>query len=116
MVAQNYTKTMHERGEWGSVRRNVGKQERIVTAAIGAGLMGLALWKRTPLTIALGAVGLGLGVRAATGVCPAYRALGRSSVESAARAHGLPETPTQQEAKIDDMLDDSFPASDPPAW
>jgi uncharacterized membrane protein len=113
---QNYTKTMQDRGEWtGAEGPNVGKKERLISGVGGGLLLATSLLLPAPAALLGGLVGAGLLARGVTGVCPLYRAMRRSTAPTAAKDHGLVETPSRAEAMVDDTLDDSFPASDPPA-
>lgn len=58
---------------------NVGTLERMITAAAGAALLGLA-WRRR--SRGLGMTSAGLLARAATGYCPAYAAMGVNYADS----------------------------------
>jgi uncharacterized membrane protein len=58
---------------------NVGNVERMITAAAGAALLGLA-WRRR--SRGLGMTSAGLLARAATGYCPAYAAMGVNHADS----------------------------------
>jgi uncharacterized membrane protein len=85
---------------------NVAPWERWVSLAGGAALLASALRRPSPVAIALAAGGALLLERGLTGQCALYRALGFSS-----RDHDVP-----QRDAIETASDDSFPASDPPAW
>jgi uncharacterized membrane protein len=85
--------------------RNLSSAERVTSALFGVALSLLAIRRGGPLTRLLtGAVGAGLIARAYAGYCPVKAAaLG----QSAELAH--------QSDLIDEAIDESFPASDPPA-
>ena len=111
---QNYTKTLQDNGEW-PTDHNVGATERIASVAAGGALVSLALYQRSPMAWLGGLLGGALLWRGATGHCAVYQAMGRStSLPHAMRSYGLRTAPTPTEARIDDALDDTFPASDPP--
>lgn len=112
---QSYTKTLQERGEW-PAGRNIGGIERLASMGIGAGLIGVALARRTPLAFVGGLLGGALIGRGATGVCMVYRNLGINTATPALREHGMRRQTSASEARMDDTIDDSFPASDPPSW
>jgi uncharacterized membrane protein len=67
---------------------NVGRTERIVSGALGAALVGLALRRRSLRSFLL-PIGGGLVWRAITGKCPVNRAMGRNG----ALPHGGRQTP-----------------------
>ena len=91
-----------------SDRPNVQPTERIVSIAAGA-LLALAGLHRSASAATLTLLGCALALRGMTGHCPLYRTLGITrSDRRADRAH--------LDSCIDTALDDSFPASDPPAW
>ncbi|HVK65048.1 MAG TPA: YgaP-like transmembrane domain [Polyangium sp.] len=58
---------------------NVGPSERVVSTALGGGLVAWGLWRRGALGLLAGAVGGALAHRGVRGHCPAYAALGMSS-------------------------------------
>lgn len=55
---------------------NVGGGERLVSLAIGAPLMAMALRNKSPLRLMVGAMGAEMVYRGVTGRCPVYRAVG----------------------------------------
>ncbi len=63
----------------GSERVNVGKNERIASAAGGAALVALGLKRFSPGGLALALAGGGLVARAVTGYCPINAATGRNT-------------------------------------
>lgn len=75
----------------GSARVNVGATERVVTALGGAALAALGFARGTTSGAVLGAVGVALIARGASGYCPAFAAAGISTAES------LDETPVAVE-------------------
>ncbi|MDC0742889.1 YgaP-like transmembrane domain [Polyangium mundeleinium] len=58
---------------------NVGPSERVLSAALGGGLVAWGLWRRGALGLLAGAVGGALAHRGVRGHCPAYAALDMSS-------------------------------------
>ena len=71
-----------QRDEWFShAQPNVGSTERAVSTAAGAILAVTGLARRSPLGLALAAIGGGLIYRGITGHCPAYRAAGIDTSE-----------------------------------
>lgn len=113
---QNYTKCLQEEGLWPD-GTNVGKHERVMSSIAGGGLALLSLMTRNPFAKLLGgALGGFLLFRGATGKCMIYSALGVNTAIPLLRHKGMSTYPTASEARMDDTLDDSFPASDPPSW
>ncbi|NUP07150.1 MAG: DUF2892 domain-containing protein, partial [Polyangiaceae bacterium] len=113
---QNYTKTLQEIGQWPN-GKNVARGERIASVVAGALVTVASLLAKSPVTRVFGSlVGGVLLARGATGKCTFYRALGLNTAIPAVRRQGLRYQPSATEARIDDTLDDSFPASDPPSW
>ena len=87
---------------------NVGENERRVSLIVGI-LLTLAGARRNWLGALTMGIGSALALRGLTGNCALYRQLGWSSARN---RPGEPEL----ETCIDRAVDDSFPASDPPAW
>jgi uncharacterized membrane protein len=87
---------------------NVQPTERVVSMTAGA-LLALAGLHRSTSAAALTLLGCALALRGATGHCALYRILGvPRSDRRTSRAH--------LDSCVDTALDDSFPASDPPAF
>jgi hypothetical protein len=98
--------------------QNLTDFERTLSGLLGLTLACLALRERSaPGARALsGVVGAGLLVRAATGRCAVKAALS----DQRARPETIAEPPTSTRAtghaeRLDEALEGSFPASDPPA-
>lgn len=110
---------------WGQSNRcNVGDLERIASVIGGAGFLFDALlsssWRRLPSTL----LGSYLLYRGVTGRCPAYQRLydrlqGKTSGERRllqAPTRPVELLPEPDEDRVTQASDQSFPASDPPAW
>jgi hypothetical protein len=85
----------------------LGSTDRALSIGVGA-LLGLVGLQRSVKVGALLALGGAFVVRGLTGHCPLYARLGISTNTCADDA--------RRDECIDSTLDDSFPASDPPAW
>jgi hypothetical protein len=111
---------------------NLSSAERATSAALGVGLTLIAVSHGSAvLRFLSGIIAGGLFARAAAGHCAVKSALRghttlaqgakdqwRSVAEAArARADGLPGSPAHagKSAAVDQSVDESFPASDPPA-
>jgi len=120
-LARTYTKRLQESGHWPLEATNVHPLERALCALIGGAMlaagahaMGRGRHRWHGVALLMGAsVAL---VRALRGRSRVYQAAGINTARPELRRDGLPSAPTQQDAKLDDMIDDSFPASDPPAY
>jgi len=86
---------------------NVEPLERWASAIGGVALLAAALRRSSASAALLAAGGTLLLHRAATGHCPLYRVLERS-------VSGVAAAPSPD--PVDTASEDSFPASDPPAW
>lgn len=84
--------------------RNLGETERIISIAVGT-LLGLDGLRRAPVATALAVAGATLMLRGLTGYCPI-----------AERLTGPSARKRRVDTCIDTTIDESFPASDPPAW
>jgi hypothetical protein len=111
---------------------NLSTGERILSGAIGSALTLLALQSRRPLfRVAAGLAGSALLTRAAAGHCAAKSVLqGHGTLAEGVRdqwshltrrahrlADGMPGSPVHahKSEAIDKSVEESFPASDPPA-
>jgi hypothetical protein len=91
--------------------KNVGGVDRIGRVLGGVGLVALAAAKRGPWRLAL-PVGLTLLYTAYSRYCPMSRALGIDTSE------GKSEPTLKESGKslVQEASEESFPASDAPAW
>ncbi len=87
---------------------NVGNVERWVSAIAGGALALYALGRRSIPAAAGGLLGGALLYRGATGHCALYHALG---IDTSGR-----DLASEADHIVDTSSEDSFPASDAPAW
>jgi uncharacterized membrane protein len=90
--------------------RNLGGAERTISI-LGGALLALVALRRGPLTLALAALGGFLLYRGASARCPLYDALGLSSV-----GESQPDHVEHVEQLVDEAVEGTFPASDPPGF
>jgi hypothetical protein len=77
--------------------RNVGREERILSAGIGAALLGAGLARRSVGGAIMAAAGAALMARGWSGYCPALDALGIDhSDQRADRSLRMPTTPGEE--------------------
>lgn len=101
---------------------NVGQTERLASAAIGGALLMSVVNFRPVRGILAAAIGGGLLYRAITGHCHLYHALGIDRAKetgnggSSASRRMVSGMERSNRSSVDIASDDSFPASDPPAW
>lgn len=92
--------------------QNVGTAERLISG-IGGGLLAISGLRRGPIGLPLALLGVALVARSIAGRCPVYNALGISSVEKPHMQEHAYEH-EHRERIIDETVEQSFPASDPP--
>jgi len=88
-------------------QQNVGDAERWASAIGGGALALFGLARRSIPGAVLAALGASLVYRGISGRCPVYGALG---VDTAGAGR------SQQDRLVHEASEDSFPASDAPAW
>jgi len=86
-------------------RRNVGPTERWVSMIAGGALALYGLARRSVTGGILASLGAGLAYRGITGHCPVYERLGVDTAGGAIT-----------DGRVQEASEDSFPASDAPAW
>lgn len=112
-------------------RKNVGAEERLFSIVGGAAALGYGLGRRTTFGgMLIAVVGGFLLYRGIGGYCPVYGALGidtargkeepapasRPQPPSTSREEGAPSPEESRDAKVQEASEESFPASDAPAW
>jgi hypothetical protein len=99
--------------------RNIDGAERVVSLAGAAALIVGGLRYPAPIGTLLAFGAAALLLRGATGHCSIYHALGidRSGRATPQRTYGYGKRGERSlQDEVDASSDDSFPASDPPAW
>ena len=89
-------------------RQNVGDTERWASAIAGGALALYGATRRSIPGALLAALGASLAYRGIGGHCPVYGALGIDR----ARGHRW----SREDHRVEAASEDSFPASDAPAW
>lgn len=93
-------------------QQDVGELERILSVGGGAMLLLVAL-RRAPLALVLFALGWALVYRGTKGQRMFSEALGRVGVSMPAPPRSARRPSDEQ---VDETVEESFPASDPPGW
>lgn len=91
---------------------NMNDTERLVSGVTGASLLAAGMVKRSFAGLVLTAIGAGLVYRGVSGKCGLYKMLG---IRTNCRDGFYSEKRIHEEELIDESLDESFPASDPPS-
>jgi uncharacterized membrane protein len=92
---------------------NVGDTERLVSGVTGASLIAAGVAKGSFAGLFLTALGAGLVYRGVSGNCGLYRMLGIST--NCTDSLICAQKEMHDEELIDESLEESFPASDPPS-
>ncbi|MDI1450744.1 YgaP-like transmembrane domain [Polyangium sp. 6x1] len=90
---------------------NVGPSERVVSTALGGGLVAWGVWRRGALGLLAGAVGGALATRGVRGHCPAYAAFGLSSRKAPKPTH-MPVLDTEKLTRIERTVTVARPANE----
>jgi len=99
--------------------RNVGREERILSAGLGAAMLGAGLARRSVGGALLAAAGAALMARGWTGYCPGLDALGIDHSDQARhRSMRAPTTPTEDRVQPggQEVRDQSLETVDAEDW